>query len=108
MTSGAVGALIIYNHLLGKDSRRDTTVQSGMAWLASNFSVTENVGPPQVDKQNGQTFLYYYLYALERVGMLNGSPKIGTAATQLTSGSRYRNPATREASRRASAAYQKK
>ena len=43
---------------------------AGLKWLADNFSVTSN-------PNHGVTHLYYYLYALERVGMLSGVRNIG-------------------------------
>ena len=75
MTAGAVGALVIYDYILGKDYKRDPAVKSGLAWLGRNFSVTENPGPPEF--HGGGLNHYYYLYALERVGVLYDTPKIG-------------------------------
>ncbi|MDR2115391.1 MAG: DUF4159 domain-containing protein [Planctomycetaceae bacterium] len=46
-----------------------TKIQKGLAWLASNFSVSKN---PHYD-----TWLYYYLYALERVGRMTNQRFIG-------------------------------
>jgi len=39
--------------------------------------VTENVGPPQERPAGTNEFFYYYLYALERAGMLVGAETIG-------------------------------
>jgi hypothetical protein len=39
--------------------------------------VTENVGPCQTGGQDKKEFLYYYLYALERAGMLYDTALIG-------------------------------
>ncbi len=71
MTTGAIGALCIYDAILGTDWKKDKPVNDGLAWLAKNFRVDENIG-------KGKWFHYYYLYALERVGMLYDTPKIGT------------------------------
>jgi hypothetical protein len=71
MSAGAVGALCIYDAILGTDWKKDKPVLDGLGWLAKNFSVVENVG-------KGKWFHYYYLYALERVGMLYDTPRIGT------------------------------
>jgi hypothetical protein len=77
MTAGAIGAVCIYDYLLGDDWKKDRVVLDGMAWLAQNFSVTENVGPCQTGGKQPKEFLYYYLYALERTGMLYGTAIIG-------------------------------
>jgi hypothetical protein len=57
-------------------------VLSGIAWLAHNFSPTGN---PFVDKVVGNSYslipdgamFYYYLYAVERTGLLFGTEKFG-------------------------------
>jgi hypothetical protein len=75
MTAGAVGAVAIYDHLLDKDFRKDPVVQGGLAWLAKNYSVTENPGARVHFGDGGrQAARYYYLYALERAGILTGQP----------------------------------
>jgi hypothetical protein len=71
MTAGAVGALAIYDSILEKDWKKDAPVVSGLNWLARNFTVRENPG-------HGREWHYYYLYALERAGMLTGVEKIGS------------------------------
>jgi hypothetical protein len=76
MTAGAVGALVIYDSLLGREWKKDSAVNDGLAWLAANFSVTENVGPMEWEALPVNE-LYYGLYALERAGMLYGTEKIG-------------------------------
>jgi hypothetical protein len=77
MTTGAIGAVCIYDYMLGDDWKKDKVVAGGMAWLAKNFSVTENVGPCETGGQDPKEFLYYYLYALERAGMLYDTPFVG-------------------------------
>jgi hypothetical protein len=72
MTAGAVGALCIADYILGRDWRRNPNVLAGMQWLNQNFSVTEDV--------NGcheGVWYYYYMYGLERAGMLYGTERIG-------------------------------
>ena len=76
MTAGAAGALVIYNHMLRADWRKDHSVQDGMAWLAKNFTVNANPGPCQHDGRPN-VFLGYYLYGLERAGMLYDTERIG-------------------------------
>ncbi len=77
MTAGAVGAVTIYDYMQGKDWRKNVTVQSGLGWLAENWSVTQTLGPAEVHGGAPETYVFYYLYALERVGMLVDTGKIG-------------------------------
>jgi hypothetical protein len=76
MTAGAVGAVAIYDYILEQDWRRDPVVRSGLSWLAAHWSVTENAGPIEFNVAPKEE-LYYYLYALERAGMLLGIAKVG-------------------------------
>ena len=62
MTAGATGAMCIYEYMLGRDWKKDPTARSGAAWLGAKFSVNEN---------------YYYMYGLERAGMLYGVESFG-------------------------------
>lgn len=48
---------------------RNVNVADGLNWLTKNFSVTENPG--------SRTWHLYYLYGLERVGMLTGFSRLG-------------------------------
>src|SRR5262249_23713431 len=72
--AGAVGALVIFDFMLGMDWKKDLSVTAGMNWLRHFFKVDENYrgghGPFQ--------FHYYYLYALERAGILYGTDSMGT------------------------------
>jgi len=77
MTAGAIGAVCIFDYILGDDWKKDKVVAGGMGWLIKNFSVTENVGPCETGGKDAKEFLYYYLYALERVGMLYDTPLVG-------------------------------
>jgi hypothetical protein len=70
MTAGAVGALCIIDYMLGKDWREDKDVLQGMQWINKHFSVTEN---PEL----GDKWYYYYMYGLERAGMLFGTETLG-------------------------------
>jgi hypothetical protein len=82
MTAGAIGALAIYDTLLGEDWRKDAGVASGLSWLARNFSVSGNPGPPSEEWAKNDTHWchYYYLYALERAGVLCRTEWIGRRA----------------------------
>jgi len=77
MTAGATGTVVIYDYIQGKDWKKNEHVRSGMAWFAKNWSVTENLGPSEVEDGAANSYYYYYLYALERLGMLYDTGKIG-------------------------------
>ncbi len=80
MTAGAVGALAIYDTILGEDWRKDRAVASGLSWIAKNFGVDGNPGPPSEAwcKDNPRYGHYYFLYALERAGVLCKTEWVGT------------------------------
>ena len=63
MTVGAVGALTIYDYMLKKDWKKDTIVKNGVAWITAHYDIDSN-------PKKGGAWLYYYLYGLERVGVL--------------------------------------
>ncbi len=70
MTVGAVGAVCIFDYYLGMNYKGDSSVTRGLEWINKNYDVTKN---PRKNK-----FAYlYYLYGLERVGMLYGTEIIG-------------------------------
>jgi hypothetical protein len=50
--------------------QQNEALVKGHEWLTKNFSVREN-------PNHGQTWLYYYLYGLERVGMISGTRNFG-------------------------------
>jgi hypothetical protein len=83
MTAGGVGSLAIYDYIRdpGESWKNDKDVRDGLAWLARNFSVAWNPGPHEDDRkgaENTPIHYYYFLYALERAGMLCGTERIGT------------------------------
>ena len=80
MTAGAVGALAIYDHLLGKDAKRNSAILDGLAWLQAHYTVETVPGPIEWDMITAGTYVPYYLYALERAGILTGNEKIGPHA----------------------------
>ena len=63
MTAGGVGALIIYDYMLGRDWKKDSYVKAAMNWMTVHY----NMWP-------GNT---YYLYAAERAGILYGTETFG-------------------------------
>ncbi|MBL7132527.1 MAG: DUF4159 domain-containing protein [Phycisphaerae bacterium] len=50
--------------------KQNEALAGGLNWLAKNFSVSRNPG-------GASTWLYYYLYGLERVGMISGLRNLG-------------------------------
>lgn len=77
MTAGATGAVVIYDHLLGQSWKKDETVLRGLAWMSANFSVASNPGPAEWAEGAPAYMLYYYLYAVERTGVLTGLERLG-------------------------------
>jgi len=57
-------------HVCGR-YRQDKAITDAINWFARNFSVTTN--PPR----RGGQWLYYYLYGLERVGMVSARKYLG-------------------------------
>jgi hypothetical protein len=76
MTAGGVASLVIFKRVLSQDYKGHKAVKAGMDWLGRNFTVTDNPKEPGSPKR----WLFYYLYALERVGDLYGTEKIGSHA----------------------------
>jgi len=62
MTAGGSSSLILYDYILGRRWKEDVHVKQGLAWLARHWTIGRN---------------YYYLYGLERTGILFGGDKIG-------------------------------
>ena len=62
MTAGAVGATVIYEYMLGRDFKKDAVTRAGVNWIGKHYSVNDNL---------------YYMYALERAGMLYDTTKFG-------------------------------
>jgi hypothetical protein len=69
MTAAGVATLLIAREALGKrltgdlEQQSRSAVDAGLHWLRAQWSVTQNPGSPE-------SWLYYYLYGLERVGSL--------------------------------------
>jgi hypothetical protein len=63
MTAGSVGGLLIYNYMLGRNSKSDSFVKAGINWLTVHYSI--------------QPWNTYYMYALERAGIYYGTEKLG-------------------------------
>src|SRR6185436_6876687 len=76
MTAGAVGALAILDFMLDMDRKKDAAIRSGLAWLNAHWSVSANEGPVEFDT-SASTEYYYFMYALERAGMLYDTVLVG-------------------------------
>jgi hypothetical protein len=70
MSAGAVGGLVICDHILDIKWATDPVARAGVNWLTNHFSVTENV-------RIGGGWYHYYMYGLERAGMLYGTERFG-------------------------------
>jgi hypothetical protein len=79
MTAGGVGSLVIYDYLLGQDWKRDREVKAGMEWLEKRFSVAWNPGLNEHAgrEENTTHHYFYYMYALERAGILYDTALLG-------------------------------
>jgi hypothetical protein len=86
MTAGAIGSLAIWDYIKDNDEgkkrswKSDGDIHKGLVWLGKNFSVTYNPGPYEHAKmeENSKHQYLYYMYALERAGMLYGTEMMGT------------------------------
>ncbi|HLY08506.1 MAG TPA: hypothetical protein VKW04_04270 [Planctomycetota bacterium] len=85
MTAGAIGSLAIWDYIKDNDDgkkrtwKNDKDIHEGLVWVAKNFSVTYNPGPyehAKMEKDSKNQYLYY-MYALERAGMLYGTEVMG-------------------------------
>ena len=81
MTAGSISALAIFKYLakLNKPGRKfrfikDKAIANGVSWLDKNFTVRTN------PKAKDDKWHFYYLYALERVGMLLDTERVGRHA----------------------------
>jgi len=76
MTAAGVASLYILGGRLYVESnvcgqyRQDPRIAAGLSWLVKNYNVTTNPA-------KNSTWLFYYLYALERVGVLTGFRDFG-------------------------------
>jgi len=89
MTAGCAGSLIICKYYLRAhygqkvDFKNDKSVKDAVEWLAKNFTVEENANYEKVKSTasvptgDKYTWHYYYLYALERAGMLGDYVNFG-------------------------------
>ena len=65
MSENGMGSLVLCRRILGSDNGNGPALTRASAWLAENFSMSEN---RKSSYQQGR--LFYHLYALERLGTL--------------------------------------
>jgi hypothetical protein len=78
MTAGMVSSLAIFDYILGRESKRSAAILDGLAWLQVHYTVETVPGPIEWDGITKTTYVPYYLYGLERAGILTGNEKFGT------------------------------
>ena len=71
MTESGMGSLLLARRILGTENGDDPVLTRAGAWLAENFSTSEN---RRSSYQQGR--LIYHLYALERLGTLLDAPEL--------------------------------
>ncbi|MCE9636677.1 MAG: terpene cyclase/mutase family protein [Planctomycetes bacterium] len=79
MTAGGVGSLVICRSELldtpamtkALEAQSEAAMRDGLSWLGRNFTVRTNPGPPS--SMAGSGWHYYYLYAVERAGVLSAT-----------------------------------
>jgi hypothetical protein len=84
MTTGGVSSVAICrSELRGKgvldpadDVRALQAIWDGLAWLGLHFTVKENPGPDNAPMSR-ESWHFYYLYGLERAGVLSGATLMG-------------------------------
>ncbi len=72
MTAGGIASLVIYRHLLRLDPVKHSPIKKGLDWMGQNFDITENPGYARPYQWH-----HYWLYAIERAGILGGTEKMG-------------------------------
>ncbi|MCK6480645.1 MAG: terpene cyclase/mutase family protein [Planctomycetes bacterium] len=84
MTAGGVSSLVICrSELLGTsgypaalDLKAVKGIRDGLAWLGLRFDLEQNPGPPGAQALR-ELWHYYWLYGLERAGVLSGATFLG-------------------------------
>jgi len=71
MSCAGIGTLTLCRHHLGeKEPAVDEVIERGIGWLDVKFSLNEN-------PDYGDSWLYYYLYGMERVGRILDTEYLG-------------------------------
>lgn len=78
MTAVGVAALAICDNYLKQDFRREPAVERAVTWLAKKLTFEENPDDPKDFKTMSRQ--YYWIYSVERAGVLAKLEKIGAHA----------------------------
>jgi hypothetical protein len=87
MTAVGVGSLAIVDNYLKLDVRQEPPFARASEWLAKKLTFEENPGDPRADAGNPSRH-YYWIYAVERAGVLAKTEKFGAHAW-YAEGARY-------------------
>jgi hypothetical protein len=78
MTCAGVTTMAICRHALGhKDVTKDTPVKVAVAWLGKTFRADRNANVENGQITDPNRWLFYYLYSIERVGVILGLESLG-------------------------------
>jgi hypothetical protein len=78
MTCAGVTTMAICRHALGhKDVVKDTPIKVAVGWLAKSFRPDKNANVEKGHITDPERWLFYYLYSIERTGMILGLETLG-------------------------------
>lgn len=78
MTCAGVTTMAVCRHALGhKDVAKDTPVKVALSWLGKTFRADKNANVENGHITDPGRWLFYYLYSIERTGMILGLDSIG-------------------------------
>ncbi|MBI3856873.1 MAG: terpene cyclase/mutase family protein [Planctomycetes bacterium] len=78
MTCAGVTTMAICRYALGhKDAAKDTPVKVALGWLGKSFRPDKNANVENGQITDPGRWLYYYLYSIERTGMILGTEMMG-------------------------------
>jgi hypothetical protein len=78
LTLAGIAAVAICRYYLGtKDPLRDPSVQRGLAWMSRRLDFAENPGVTGSNVIDPLAWHYYYLYSIERTGIILNTEKFG-------------------------------
>ena len=79
MTVAGLCGTIICDYYLKEDYKNDPAVKKGLAWIDKNFTVRQNPGSitSSFGKCGPNVWYSYYLYDIERLGVIGGWDSFG-------------------------------
>ena len=79
LTLAGIAAVAICKFYLGtKEPQKDPAVQKGVAWMSKRLDFSENPGVDNSHVIDPKAWLYYYLYLIERTGIILNMEKFGS------------------------------